>query len=178
MREYEVKVLDIDPDILQKKLKVLGAKQVYAGLMRRWVYDFVPGKKDWIRLRDNGENVTLTYKRRNSYALGDTEEVELVVSDVATTDKVLRRLGFALAFYQENKRILYILDGVEFALDWWPRLPPYLEVEATNEEGVRKGLALLGLEGKEVGNLSIRKVYAKQGIELHRYPRMVFADSP
>lgn len=61
--EYEVRVLEIDVPMMQKKLEELSAKHVGEFSQRRYVYDFVPkipGK--WIRLRSNGKKTTLTIK--------------------------------------------------------------------------------------------------------------------
>src|SRR3989344_3327462 len=61
-REYETKILNINVSEIIDKLRSLGAKQKHPEtLMRRWVFDLDSDDPEWIRLRDNGENVSLTY---------------------------------------------------------------------------------------------------------------------
>ena len=61
--EYEVRVLEINKEEIQKRLESLGAKLVEDVFQKRYVYDFkpvIPSK--WIRLRTNGTKSTLTIK--------------------------------------------------------------------------------------------------------------------
>ena len=61
--EYEVRVLEIDKDEIQSKLRELNAVLIEDVFQKRYVYDFKPVLPNkWIRLRTNGEKTTLTYK--------------------------------------------------------------------------------------------------------------------
>ena len=174
-KEYETKVLEINIKEIKGKLKRLGAKKQDKFLMRRWVFDINLDRDEWIRLRDyNGKNATLTYKMRSGSGISETEEIELNVSDFEKMAEILSKLKFKGYYYQENKREVYKLKDIEFCIDSWPKIPIYLEVEAKNEKMVHKGLAILGLEGRDIGNISVKKVYKMYGFDLHGFKKLSF----
>ena len=68
MEEIEAKWLDIDPKEIEKRLLKLGAVKKFDAVFRRKVFEF-PGwplnkQGAWLRVRDEGDKVTLGYKRR------------------------------------------------------------------------------------------------------------------
>ena len=77
--EYEVRVLEINVEDIEKKLEELGAVFCWDHLQRRYVYDFIP-KIDgrWIRLRTNGDKTTLTIKNIVSSTIDGTQELEII----------------------------------------------------------------------------------------------------
>ena len=165
--EFETKVLDIDVPGILDKLKKLGAEDKTDMMMRRFVFDINPEKNEWIRLRDDGKKVTLTYKNRTGSEIGSTEEIEVKVSGFDDTAKILKRLPFKGVFYQENRRKLFLLQDCEVSIDSWPRIPPYLEIEGDSKEQVTACLSLLNLEGDDEGDISVVEVYKRYGIDLH-----------
>lgn len=175
-QEFEVKVLDIDVDEIVSKLRELGAEETEEVLMRRYVFDFNPEERRFIRLRDNGKKVTLTYKHRPTYELGDTTEIETEVTDFDKTAQILSQLPIDRVFYQENKRWIFKLGALEFSIDTWPLIPPHLEIESSSKEEVLEGLKLLGLTGKDVGNLSVAKVYKQHGMDIHSFKKLTFSE--
>ena len=73
---------------------------------RRYTYDFTPKREsEWIRLRTNGVETTLTYKNVETRELDGTKEFEIEVSDFEETNKMLEVLGYEYKNYQETKRI-------------------------------------------------------------------------
>lgn len=169
--EHETKVLNVDVNKIDKKLLKLGAKKEPEILMKRWVFDIDSAENEWIRLRDNGKRSTITYKRRINKNLS---EIETDVDDFEKAFKILSKLKFKGIYYQENKRIAYKLKDIEFTIDSWPKIPPYLEIESSNEKKVKQGLALLGLENKDIGNVPAWDVYLKYGIDLHSFKELKF----
>ena len=72
--EIEERVLEINKEEVIKKLEELGAKKVGDWHQRRYVYDFMPKREnEWIRLRNNGEETTLTYKNIESKDIAGTK---------------------------------------------------------------------------------------------------------
>ena len=59
MEEIEVKFLNIDSDLMEKKLLKIGAKKVFEKLYHRKVFDYpdlrLNDQGAWVRLRDEGE---------------------------------------------------------------------------------------------------------------------------
>ncbi|MFH1505394.1 MAG: CYTH domain-containing protein [archaeon] len=173
-QEFETRVLDIDVKKIEDKLTKLGAKVEDEVLMKRWVFDIDGPNQQWIRLRDNGKKVTIAYKNRTGSGISETEELEVEVSDFEESAKILSKLKFKETFYQENKRKIFLLNDIEFAIDTWPKIPPYLEIESDSEEKVKEGLALLGLQGKDVGNISVKETYDRYGVKLHSFKELRF----
>ena len=68
--EIEAKFPDINPDELRKKLLEAGAVLVHEErFMRRKVFDYPDSRLEkiggWVRVRDEGDKVTFTYKQLN-----------------------------------------------------------------------------------------------------------------
>lgn len=172
--EFETKVLDIDVKEIESNLKKIKAKKESEFLMKRWVYEIDSPKDEWIRLRHDGKKATITYKHKKGSGISETEEIEMEVEDFDQAAAILSRLSFKDKYYQENKRKLYKLKDIEFAIDTWPKIPTYLEVESTSEKKVKQGLAMLNLENKDVGNLSVKDTYKRYGIVLHDFKDLRF----
>ncbi len=176
MEEIEVKFLDINVDEITQKLESLGATKVFERDYRRKVYDYpdlrLNADNAWIRIRDEGDQITLGYKKRlgttandGSSNDGGMEEVELVVSDFDKMALFLDKIGLALKFYEENKRIRYELDGVEYDIDFWPQLNPYLEIEAKSWDNIDKAIQLLDLNPDDKKVFSTYQIYKMNGID-------------
>ncbi len=168
--EYEVRVLEIDKEELRAKLDSYGAIFMGEFNQKRYVYNTIP-KEDgkWLRLRTNGENTTLTYKSVEKNSIDGTKEIEVKVSDFKKTHELLEASGFKSKSYQENKRIQYVLDGVEIDIDSWPMIPTYVEIEGKNEESVNKIIDKLELNKEKVTALDVQSVYEKiYGIDISK----------
>ena len=162
--EYEVRILEIDVDSIKKKLEELGATFEWDRVQKRYVYDFIP-KVDskWIRLRTNGIKSTLTIKDLVTSKIDGTRELEIEVSDFDNTNKILEELGYTPRNYQENRRIQYILDGVEIDIDYWPMIPTYLEIEGSSEEEVYKIVEKLGYKLEDTTTRDVEGIYNDYG---------------
>jgi len=163
--EFETKILGIDEEEIERKLLELGAKRKPEVLFKRWIFDLEAGK--WLRLRSDGKKKTLTYKNRKGTGISETEEIEVEVEDFQKTKEILDKIPFKEQIYQESKRISFKLKRIEFNLDSWPLIPTYLEIESFSEKKVKEGLALLGLVGKDVGNIGVKEIYNRYGKDLH-----------
>lgn len=177
--EFETQVLDIDPEEIKDKLRQLGAEEKPEVLQKRWIFDIKEGDVtgEWIRLRNVNGISTLTYKNRSGTGISGTKEIETEIKDFDKAAGILSRLNcFIGKYYQENKRQSFKLDEINFELDTWPMIPAYLEIESDNEEKVKQGLRLLGIEGKDSGHPGLIKIYSKYGINLHDYPELRFKE--
>lgn len=166
--EFEVKILEIDVDAIQEKLKFLGAEKIGEKFQKRYIYDLKPYKKDsWIRLRTDGNKTTLCIKEIHNNKIDGTKELEVEVSDFEKTNLILEKLGFECRAYEENKRISYVLDDVEIEIDFWPLIPPYLEIEGKSIKDVEKMIEKLGFDVSQTTSINTNLVYRKYGYELH-----------
>lgn len=159
--EYEMTILEIDKDLLVKKLDELGAIKISDSLQRRYVYDFNPKLDNkWIRLRTNGDKTTLTIKEIiNKNIIGGTNELEIVVDDFDKTNLILNELGYKRRSYQENYRTSYKLGNVNFDIDSWPMIPTYVEIEGSSENEVKEALKLLDLSNAKATTLDVDSIY-------------------
>ena len=174
--EYEVRVLEINVEKIKNKLNELNAILVEDVIQKRYVYDFKPVEPNkWIRLRTNGTKTTLTIKNVESSNIDGTKEIEIVVNDFETTNKLLNELGYHPRGIQENKRIRYDLNGVEIDIDTWPGIPTYLEIEGSNEKEVYDTLELLGIPKDKSTSLDVQSIYINvYGIDLEKEPNLSF----
>jgi adenylate cyclase class 2 len=175
--EFEAKVLGVEPAELAERILALGGVRGAERLMRRYVYDVQAGDESrWIRLRDSGTAVTLTVKEIAHDGIDGTTETEVMVGDFETTNELLRRIGFEAKSYQENRRSSYELQGAELEIDWWPLIPPYLEIEGRSREHVIDVAGLLGIPESELTGENTTKVYARYGIDLSTIVDLRFDD--
>lgn len=185
MEEIEVKFLTIDPKAMQEKLVAIGAKKVFEKTYRRRVFDYPDLRMDkdgaWLRLRDEGDKVTLNYKHRLGIKTHDgtendesMEEVEVLVNDFEKTALLMQKIGFMEKHYVENRRIRYVLNEIEFDIDTYPLLDPYLEIEAPTWEEIDRAIMLLGLNPKERRIFSTYQIYQLKGIDGNDYQILTF----
>jgi len=186
MEEIEAKFLDIDPNEIQQKLKLAGATRLFDRMYRRRVFDYPDLRLDkigaWLRLRDEGDKVTLAFKQRIGVKSYDNisknddgmEEVEITVSDFDKTAELIKAVGLVEKFYEENRRIRYMLGGVEVDIDFWPQLEPYLEIEGPSWEEVDGAASKLGLNPADKKIVVVYQLYKMTGIEEKDYSEITF----
>ncbi len=185
MEEKEVKFLNINPGEVEKKLKSVGTQKVFEKLYKRRVFDYpdlrLNDKGAWLRLRDEEDKVTLTFKQRIGVKKDDgtandktMKEVEVEVNDFNKTAQILKEIGLKEKFYEENKRIRYLLDEAEFDIDFWPQLEPYLEIEAHSWKNVDEAIKKLDLDPKEKKIFSTYQIYQLKGIDENDYQEITF----
>jgi len=175
--EFEAKVLGVEPDEVAERILRLGGRRVGDRLMRRYVYDIRVGDASrWIRLRDSGTAVTLTVKEIAHDGIDGTSETEVEVGDFEATNELLGRIGFEPKSYQENRRMSFEVDGAQLEIDWWPLIPPYLEIEGQSREHVVRVGEALGISADELTGENTMKVYARYGIDLAEISELRFPE--
>lgn len=148
-REIEAKFLRVNHDELRTKLQKLGAVQEYPmRLMRRLVVQDEAMKESgaYVRVRDEGDKVTLTYKKKEAQTVDGMKELETEVKDFEAAAGILRGLGFPWQSFQESKREKWHVGDVEVVLDEWPWLDPFIEVEGQSEAAIRAVSEQLGFD--------------------------------
>lgn len=149
--EIEVKFLNIDPDDLREKLHAVGAICAQPmRLMRRQVFYPADGNRDsYIRVRDEGDKTTMTFKRFDAMSLHGAKEVEVVVSDFEDAMMILEQSGLKKKSYQETRRETWHIGTTEIVIDEWPWLQTFIEIEGENEADVRRVADKLGFDWNE-----------------------------
>lgn len=172
--ELEVKILDINVSNILKKLQEIWAKKIVDRNMRRYVYDIPERANSWVRLRDDWTKITLTIKEIVSDYIDGTKEIEVEVNDFEATNTILKKLGYNFKSYQENKRTSFKLWNTCIEVDSWPKIPPYLEIEADSEEEIEETVKLLGYKTEDTTSVSVNKVYASYSLNIDDYRELKF----
>jgi adenylate cyclase class 2 len=166
--EIEAKFLNVDFDEIRQRLVGLGAVcEQPMRLMRRTLLDVhrrTPEENysSFLRLRDEGDKVTLTLKEFREKSLTGASEREVIVSDFDETKTILEEIGVKFTTFQESKRETWHIDGGEVVLDEWPWIPRYIEVEGPTEETVKDIAAKLGFNWDDAVFGSVDVIYGME----------------
>ena len=180
--EYEATFININKDEMREKLKKAGALLIRPEyLQRRIPFDLPEGinaRNKFVRVRDEGDKVTLSYKVFEGENIKDQKELCLEVNNFDDAVCLLESLGCKKKNYQETKRELWKLDGVEITIDEWPFLNPLVEIEGKNEEQVKKVSKKIGFDYSKALFCSTLEVYEKEyninSEEFHAVKNVVF----
>lgn len=162
MEEIEVKIIEIDPVEIIRKLQKLGAIKVFDGEMNSIYFDhngeFKKSKKT-LRLRQKGDACILTFKRKKE----DTEarvneELETQVQDFETARKIFKSLGFQEVSVGMRRRISYKIKKSLVEIDFYPNIPSSLEVESPDKEELKQIVQLLGYSMEQTKKWSGKKL--------------------
>ncbi|HEY6072068.1 MAG TPA: class IV adenylate cyclase [Anaerolineales bacterium] len=150
-REIEAKFFVKNLDRLEKRLLKMGAFLIQPRVLEvNQRYDRPDGS-----MRSNGQvlrlrqdrKVYLTYKGRGKSEAGivSREELEVAVSDMETSAKILEALGYMPSAFYEKYRRVYDLENCHIMLDELP-YGDFIEIEGASLEDVKKTAALLRLD--------------------------------
>lgn len=158
MYEIEVKLLDINPEMVVQNLISLGAKKTFDDEILAIYFDSadksITKNKDTVRLRKEGKKTVLTFKKYISNAeMKVREEQEVEVSDFNAMSEILRSLGLSPWLEMEKHRVTYELDNTHFEIDkyhgTYEFIPAFLEIEAADAAVVYKYAELLGFRKED-----------------------------
>jgi predicted adenylyl cyclase CyaB len=112
-----------------KILKKMNAKKIGTFLYKVMV--FIPPNKnnDYLRVRDEGNRVTLTYKTTNPKNKYQNEE-EIIINDFQSGVNILLSLGATKKYYYEKIREIWNYQNSEIVFDHQPALPCLMEIES------------------------------------------------
>ena len=148
--EYEATFENIEKDEVRQKLKQLGARLVRPEYMqRRTMFNLPVGhgvKGGWLRVRDEGDKVTMNLKVIDGEGIERQKELEIVISDYDSGVGLLESIGCEAKAYQESKRELWKLGTIDITIDEWPFLEPFVEIEGSTEQDVRQVSEQLGFD--------------------------------
>ena len=143
--EYEYQFRNYDKSKLIKEMKQLGAKKKGEYLFRVNVFNHPNKIEDtYIRVRDEGFRITMTYKYQplNKFA----DENEIIIDDFDEAITILNNLGCKTKYYYEKIREIWNLDNCEIVFDTIPCNPELMEVEKKKKKDLIKLIKKLDLE--------------------------------
>lgn len=165
LQEVEVKLYTPDLTLVQRALESAGALlKSPRGFERNLRYEnaarTLTAQGIVLRLRQD-DQAKLTYKSGESSQDGIFKrfEAEVAVSDFATMDVILRRLGYDVALIYEKYRTTYTLGHAEIVLDELP-YGNFTEIEA-DAEIIERLVNELGLGGYRRMTASYTDIFAK-----------------
>jgi len=156
MKEIEIKVIEINSSLVEKKLLSLGAKKIAECDVSTTVFDTVKktlqNSNKTLRLRKK-EKYYLTLKEHKvgKFAKED-DEYEVEVSDFEVMSNLLKKIGFISEELKPSHRITYKLKNSLVEIQEFKEIPPYFEIESPNEEELHKILELLKVDPSKVRN--------------------------
>ena len=143
--EYEYQFRNYDKPNLIKEMKHLGAKKKGDYLFRVNVFEHPNKLEDtYIRVRDEGFRITMTYKYQplNKFA----DENEIIIDDFDEAITILNNLGCKTKYYYEKIREIWNLDNCEIVFDTIPCNPEIMEVEAVKKRDLTRLIKTLDLD--------------------------------
>jgi adenylate cyclase class 2 len=163
--EYEATFLNIDKNEIRQRLKRVGAELIKPEfLQKRFVFN-LPGKQgtaSWLRVRDEADKITMSLKSIEGNKIEDQKEINLTIDSFDRGVELLEAIGCQRKSYQETKRELWKLDGVEICLDEWPFLEPFVEVEGQSEEEVKAVSQKLGFDYSKALFCAVGLIYSQK----------------
>ena len=140
--EIEATFLDIDKPTLRQKIQSLGGKLLQPEtLMRRTIFD--SGTHSFVRVRDEGNCITMTYKYFADISLSGAKEINLIVNNYNNAVNLVKACGLQIKAHQET----------------WPGLPTYVEIEGPSEASVKTAAAKLGFDFKDAHFGAVDQIY-------------------
>jgi len=185
--EIEAKFVDVNQNDLHLKLKEIGVVQEYPEiLMCRQNFDYPDHRLEkiggWIRVRDDGDKVTMSYKQLNDRTLHGTKEITIVVDDFGKTCEFFKTIGLKLKATQETKREKWNYKKVEITIDTWPWIPTFVELEGPTEDLVKEVASTLGFDWEKAMHGSVESVYQRhydfEESEIDNWESITFIPEP
>lgn len=181
--EYEATFTNIEKKDIQKRLKSAGAILLKKEFLQKRT-TFSPPQhldmdKSWLRVRDEGDRITMSYKVMEGTNISDQKEICIQVDDYDKAVKLCEAIAGQKKAYLETRRELWSIDEAEISIDEWPFLEPFVEVEGDSEQEVKRISEKLGFSWSEAKFCAIGTLYKeKYGISLdeinNNTPRIVF----
>lgn len=167
--EIEVKFINIDIDGIRSRLAGAGAVcEQPMRLMKRALIDNeeLDKKNAFLRIRDEGDRTTVTFKQFDENSLTGAKELAIEVSDFDTTLQILKQFDLEHRTFQESKRETWKYGDVEVVIDEWPWINSYIEIEGESEDSVRQAAKELGFDWEDAVFGSVDVIYVRE------YPNM------
>lgn len=174
MKEIEAKILEINqPQVLQKLDQMNAIKQFEMEFVAVYFQDpentFAQSGES-LRLRKEGEQTVLTFKKpvkNASASLKIREEVETQVQSLDSMHRILELLGYLPQLELRKTRSQFMLGNVHIVIDKyhddWAHIPAFLEIEAPSENELHQTSVLLGFGPEQLLPWSVKELLEHYG---------------
>lgn len=177
-KEHEIKVLDIDVEKVIEKLEVIGAKKVYDDTRNIIALDtkektYLNKYDKLIRITDEGSiKVSIHINQSNPEI---KEAIKFKASRLKETMDFFHEMGLDPISEVKAPRISYELGKIDFDIDKFPKIPPFLEIDIENLEAegytmdsLLKELCLQNNKIVVMGTEDIHKLYGIDYFEAYK----------
>lgn len=180
--EYEATFTDINKNEMRERLRRAGAELVRPEYLQKRIPFDLPKEKrskdSWLRVRDEGDKITLSLKMIDGDKIENQKELCLEINNFDDAVELLKTIGCESKSYQETRRELWKLKDVEITIDEWPFLEPFVEIEGSSEDAVKEVSKKLNFDYHDALFCAVGKLYQlKYGIhpdEIHGLEKLVF----
>ena len=143
--EYEYNFYNYNKKEVISKIKELGGKKIGHYLFKIMVF-IHPFKKEgtYIRVRDEGHRVTMTYKFKDNKSKF-SKESEIIINNFDAAVNILFGIGCTKKYYYEKLREIWNLKKSEIAFDNAPGSPEDMEIESPTKKELDQIVKLLDI---------------------------------
>lgn len=132
--EYEYQFYDYNKVNVIKSIKNLGFKKKGQFIFRVMVFNHpLNTPNTYIRIRDEGHRITLTYKSKNPKSKFEDED-EVIIDNFDNGTTILLNLGCKKKYYYEKIREIWSLGNNEIIFDINPCEPQRMEIESQTQK--------------------------------------------
>jgi len=169
--EYEYKISNYDKKLILDKIIQLNGKKMGHFIFKVMVFSHPrKKKKTYIRIRDEGHRITMTYK--NYAGSKFASESEVIINDFEMGKNILLGLGCISRYYYEKIREIWHIGNTEICFDTLPGKPEFMEIESATKKELDEMVKTLNLVDKIDTNNNV--LYDKFGLVLDKGVSVIF----
>ncbi len=174
MLELEVKILNMDLNILEDRIKSIGGRFVSEENQINTIFDNKDMQiedylKSYLRIRetqvDGKEDIRMTLKKSiKSTSVRENIEYDVKLKDKTDKEnmiKIFALLGYDISNIGYKNRRSYVFENIRFDLDTWDKETypnPYMEIEVEKSQDLDRILDMLQIPRENVSTKSITEL--------------------
>jgi adenylate cyclase class 2 len=166
MIEFEVKIPNVNIAEIQRRLCESGAVLQKPAVVHEHIMFCLPSGREikggWLRVRNEGDKVTMSLKVINGNKIVDQQEYCFVADSLEDAVRFLELMGAIEKARSEKRRETWVLGNCEVVIDEWPFLEPIIEIEGSSEEMVMETVGKLGFLPVDCRVCGIDKLYEEK----------------
>jgi predicted adenylyl cyclase CyaB len=150
--EYEYSFYNFNKkDVINKIKKEKGKKKgIYLFRVQVLIHPLeTPGT--YIRVRDEGHRITMTYKFKDSKSKFENEN-EVIVNDFDEAVNILLGIGCTKKYYYEKMREIWNVKKTEIVFDSNPGVPDRMEIESENKNQLNEMVKYFDVKPEEISD--------------------------
>lgn len=169
-KEIEARFIEVNTDEITRKALSLGGIDEGEYLLEETI--FYDNELTWsslgkyVRIRSYSNKHVVTYKEINTDAIDGAEEVEFTVDKPEQLKEFLEKIKLTPFRVQQKKRRKIKFDGVVLDIDFWPKIPPMLEIEGDSEKLIKEMVEKLDLDWSKALFIDPKQIIENYGYDV------------